>query len=668
MNRLWPVTLMLSLYFPALVQAQAAPPRAVAPIAWPPQYMQNLPPDYLERLQASLVAGTSRMSRLRFSDTKSTDSIGWVRYGMASLILGKRVEEINRFFESDKFVWSTNPKFGFSLFAVSYMRLYGLMNHRTGPMQGLLSPKAMENCEKGMWAAAKGNSKLVEAKRNIWDMEGSENHHLASKTCDLLAAQFLRNLPAYANQKYDDGSTLAEQYEMRRAYFLKWFDERAKRGQFVEAGSPSYQGDSINALFNLRDFAEDPVLRRKAEMYLDLTYAVIAEETLLTTRGGSKSRVKVGHEYDGGMSDRGYNVLFNAPGRTFDPRGQGALATSNYYPPPVIANLAKDTTGRGTYAFARRCPGPVAEGGGRSDNDPDGILWRTLDPERSVLRYGFATPDYVLGSAGLDARWLNDASMGFRWQGVVFASDPLARIGFEVKPAATTDWHGFNPFFSVQDRNVLVTQKWAPVPPNPRSSQPAYLRVYFSPTLDEVQEEGGWIFVKDGGAFAAVKVVAGGYQWTPVWQHADSVTRDNKAFITLGAENAPVILVVNQAADYVNDFAAFKAAVKAEPVRYTDGVLHFATITFHGPARPGLVAGQPVNLGPARGSDSPFIRSDWNSGLIYIRKGNDTAILDFRDPKNPVKTISAPVTAAFPPGIGSERPIIFRKATREKGP
>ena len=182
------------------------------------------------------------------------------------------------------------------------MRMYGLMNHRTGPMKGPLSRKALENFEKEMWAVAKANSKLAEAKRGVWDMEGSENHHLSSKTCDLLAAQFLRNIPAYANQKYDDGSTLAEQYEVRRAYFLKWFDERAKRGQFVEAASPSYQGDSINALFNLRDFAEDQVLRKKADMYLDLAYAVIAEETLLTTRGGPKSRVKVGHEYDGGYA------------------------------------------------------------------------------------------------------------------------------------------------------------------------------------------------------------------------------------------------------------------------------------------------------------------------------------------------------------------------------
>lgn len=584
---------------------------------------------------------------------------------MNSLLLGQRTEKNNQFFESDKFIYTANPKFGFSLFSISYMRLYGLTNRRTGSMPGLLSLKALENFEKELWRVAKSNSKLAEAKRDVWEMEGSENHHLSSKTSDLLAAQFLRNIPAYASEKYDDGSTLADQYEARRAYFLEWFDARAKRGQFVEAASPSYQAESIAALFNLRDFAEDPILRRKAEMYLDLAYAVIAEETLLTTRGGPKSRVKVGHEYDAGMSDRGYNLMFNSPGREFQPLGDSSRSTSDYYPPPAIVNLAKDTSQRGSYSFTTRWPGPVADGGGRDSNDPDGMLWRMLDPERSVLRCEFATPSYVLGSAALDARWLDDTSMGYRWQGIVFASDPVARIGFEVEPADTKDWHGFNPFFSVQDRNVLVTQKWAPVPPNPRSSQPAHLRVYFSPTHDDVQEEDGWIFVKDGAAFAAVKVVAGGYTWTPAWKHADAMTKDNKAFITLNTENAPVVVIANEAADYQNDFAAFKSGVKSQPVDYKDGVLRFATIAFHGPHRPGQINGQPVNLAPSRGFDSPFIRSEWNSGLIYIRKGNDSLTLDFRDPQNPVKTIGAPLSSEFPPGVGSVAPIIFSANRRD---
>lgn len=619
--------------------------------------MRNLPADYLARQRASLLAGTHRLDRLAFNTAKSQDSIGWVRYGTPALIFGQRVEEINQFFESDKFVVSANPKFGFSLFGVSYLRLYGLMNHRTGPMKGPLSRKAQANFEKGFWEVAKANSKLAEAQRDVWEMEGSENHHVASKSCDLLVAQFLRTIPEYANQKYDDGSTLAQQYEARRDYFLRWFDERAKRGQFVEAASPSYQGDSIAAIFNLRDFAEDPVLRKKAEMYLDLVYANIAEETLLTTRGGPKSRVKVGHEYES-MTDRGYDLLFNAPDRTFEPLNVGGPSTSNYYPPPAVVALAQDTTARGVYAFTKRWPGPVAEGGSRSARDPDGILWRTLDPERSVLRYGFATPSYVLGSAGLDARWLDDASMGFRWQGVVFASDPLARIGFEAMPARRKDWHGFNPFFSVQDRNILITQKWAPTPPNPRTANPTYLCVYFSPTLDDLEEKDGWIFVKDGGAFAALHVVTGGYHWAPTWKHQADVGAE-KPMITLDAENAPVILIANESADYRHDFAAFQNAVTSQPIRYERGVLHFASISFQGPAQPARVNGEPVDLAPALGYDSPFIRSEWNSGLIYIRKGDDNVVLDFRDPRNPQKLVNAPLTAEFPPGVGSAKPILF---------
>lgn len=635
-------------------------PTAVKPPVWPLPHMKDLPADYLERVLASIVAGTGRMDRLSADD--SNDSIGWVRYGMNSLILGQRVEDVNRFFESDKFIVTANPKFGFSLFGVSYVRLYGLMNDRTGVLRGVLSKKAQENFEKGFWQVAKANSKLAEAKRDVWNMEGSENHHLASKTCDFLVAQYLRNIPEYANQKYDDGSTLAEQYEARRRYFLNWLDERAKHGQFVEAASPSYQGDSIAAIYNLHDFAEDPVLRKKAEMYLDLTYANIAEETLLSTRGGPKSRVKVGHEYDGGMSDRGYNLVFGAPGREFQPLGVGGPSTSSYYPPAVVVKLAKDTTGRGIYSFTKRWPGPVAEGGGRKDNDPDGVLWRTLDPQRSILRYGFATPNYVLGSPGLNTAWTDDASMGHRWQGVIFESDPLARIGFELKVPSTNGWHGFNTYYSVQDRNVLVTQKWAPVPPNPRSAMPAFPRVYFSPTLDEVQDEHGWTFARDGKAFAALKVVAGGYEWTPAWKPGERATADNKPFVTAKTEDTPLILVINDAADYNGDFEAFKAAVSAQPIRYENGRLSFATITFHGLSKPPEVNGKPVNLAHEQGYDSPFIRSDWGSGLIHIRKDDDTLVLDFRDANNPKKTIGAPVTDAFPPGVGSEKPIVFQTA------
>jgi hypothetical protein len=53
------------------------------------------------------------------------------------------------------------------------------------------------------------------------------------------------------------------------------------------------------------------------------------------------------------------------------------------------------------------------------------------------------------------------------------------------------------------------------------------------------------------------------------------------------------------------------------------------------------------------------MRRTCNSGLIYIRKGDDTLVLDFRDASNPLKTIGAALAPFFPPGIGAERPIIL---------
>jgi hypothetical protein len=89
--------------------------------------------------------------------------------------------------------------------------------------------------------------------------------------------------------------------------------------------------------------------------------------------------------------------------------------------------------------------------------------------------------------------------------------------------------------------------------------------------------------------------------------------------------------------------------------------VQFATIRFAGIKQAPQIGGKPLNLAPARGYESPFIRSEWGSGLIYIRKGNDTEILDFRDLKNPVKTVGAAVTPEFPPGVGSDKPIVWGK-------
>lgn len=616
---------------------------------WPPAHMRALPTDYQDRLRGALEAQLESDKKL----TRDANPVLWVRFGIAGLALGRQVERINHYIEEDTFKYQPSDKFGFSLFSLPYVRLYGLFNDRSGVMKGRLSSKAQANLEKTLWDCAKANSKLAEAQRGVWDMDGSENHHVTSKVSDFLVAQFIKDIPAYADLKYDDGSTPGQQYEARLAYWSQWIDSRVRRGLFMEDGGSSYQNYTIEALINLSDFASDTMLRRKADMFLDLVFANIAEETLGVQRSGPKTRTK-----EESFRDRVYDLLFDSPGDTFD-LSNYQLATSDYYPAPAIVALAKEFQNRGTYTFAKTAPGAVAISSTENKTSPEieeRSKWRTMDKNNLMVRNGFGTAHYIMGSHGLDTSAKTDPYRVQRWQGLVFANDPTACIGMDGKSGATKGGYISNPFKTIQDRNVMVTMKWGP--DIDRKTDP-HLWIYLSGALDAVEEAEGWIFVQSGAAYAAIRIVEGGYHWSRPWQHSATFSVNEKSYVTPTSADTPIILVANDANDYNHDFAAFKRALIAQPIGWKDGILSFATITHEGALKPGKVTGMTVNLKPSRVNDSPFIRSEADSGVVYVRKGDETLKLDFSDPQNPVKTVGLPVAPMFPPGMGQTRPITF---------
>lgn len=606
--------------------------------AWPPPHMKDLPADYLDRLRHAMQDQSGDVSILK----SAQGHVLKVRFGIVALALGQHVAEVNACFGADGFGWKPGKEFGFTLFSASYVRLYALFNERTGSMKGRLSPKAQENLESSFWQCAKVYSKLAEAKNDAWAQRGSENHWVTSMASNFLVAQLLKDIPAYAALKYDDGSTLKEQYDALLDYWSKWLDQRARKGLFEEDGS-SYDNYTLEALFNLRDFAEDPILRRKADLFLDLAFVNTAEECLGTVRGGPKHRTK-----DDGFSPAFYPFLFGLG----DGRCNYLLFTSGFYPSPISVRLARDASGRGAYSWSKRCPHFRA-----LPNEGDPKEDRSLDPDVSIIRNGFATPSFHLGSHGFDttAKVVWQARQQL-WQGVVFANHPMARIGMDGKSSghAKGSYISF-PCKTVQDRNVMVTMKWGPVT-DPGVDKKLW--IYFSSALDRVEEEQGWIFVKSGNAFAGVKVVDG-YEWVMPWNHRDAI--NPKSYVRMLEEKSPIIMVVNDAADYGNDFAVFKKALIAEPVSWKDGVCQFATITHEGPLKAGKIAGKPVDYQPSLLNDSPFIRSAWDSGVSYIRKGDEAMILDFSDPTNPRRTLGVKPDERFPAGIGQDKPIVFGK-------
>ena len=152
-------------------------------------------------------------------------------------------------------------------------------------------------------------------------------------------------------------------------------------------------------------------------------------------------------------------------------------------------------------------------------------------------------------------------------------------------------------------------------------------------------EEDGIVFVKAENAYAAIKVVQGGFEWkqTPFiatsGEKSGRSTPEGKTMI-LNEEYAPVILEVMVKSD-ASSFDAFKRMVKASKIRLNGPVLEYKTIygeqlTFDTSASEvPTINGNSVNYSPRKVFESPFLNADWNSGIVTITKGDRKKVLNF---------------------------------------
>ena len=255
-----------------------------------------------------------------------------------------------------------------------------------------------------------------------------------------------------------------------------------------------------------------------------------------------------------------------------------------------------------------------------------------LRPEGGgLLRYTYCTPDFVMGTSMVEARpredWPNVSSQN-RWEGVIFAGHPTARIF--VQPLQPKKGSFYNANWSVEKRGVLIVQRL-------ESSNAKGQRVWFDASLRRV-ERGGWIFAEAPQAFAAVRVVSGTAAWEPdtLDQH-----RSGKGPTDLGEwlkcqdEFSPVIIEVARKTDCAG-FAEFQRATLANPLHWENRRLNYTsqlnktTLTlFADYSRPPLVDGKPVDYAPRRVYDSPFVQSDFGSGIVTIQYGKRQLRLDF---------------------------------------
>ena len=74
-------------------------------------------------------------------------------------------------------------------------------------------------------------------------------------------------MPELKDWKYDDGNTASWHYEKWTEYLKLYFQERAKKGLFIEMMSRDYNEKTLKGMFNIYDFSQDKDLKRKAGNY-----------------------------------------------------------------------------------------------------------------------------------------------------------------------------------------------------------------------------------------------------------------------------------------------------------------------------------------------------------------------------------------------------------------
>ncbi|MHB8898494.1 MAG: hypothetical protein ACYC6Y_07080 [Thermoguttaceae bacterium] len=566
-------------------------------------------------------------------------------FALAAYWLGERTEEADRAIltEREKEFPPSLEAGDFHWHAYLLERIYFLFGRGSQHFRGRMGPEAEAALVDMLWqwASPRCRLEMTLPDRDTW-VWGSENHHAQAWAGFWGAAQIFAGHPDYRNRRYADGTAPADMAAAFTAYFRRYARRVAATGLLVECNS-NYNKYTLGGWYNMADFSDDAELRRRMGMLLDLYWADWATEQIDGVRGGSRHRCYPGSDSTAGSSMDGaawFHFGLGSP-RSKHPSHMCA-ATTFWRPSPIVMELAADPGRRDVYESVSRRPGlaqPAAADRPLANfvSDPahpffvpQGVY--TLQPQGGdLLRYSYCTPDFVLGTSMVPARstkdWTNISSQN-RWEGVIFAGHPTARIF--VQPLKPERGSVYNANWSVQKRGVLIVQRL-------KASNAKGQRVWLDGSLERV-ERGGWVFAEAPRAYAAVRVVSGDSVWEAdtVEQHHERNGRpDLGAWLACRDEFSPVLLEVARKSDCAS-FAEFQEAILKSPLEWQDGRLRYTsglsqtTLTlFSDYSQPPQIDGRPVDYAPRRVFDSPFIQSDFGSGVVTLQIGDRHSLLDF---------------------------------------
>jgi hypothetical protein len=508
-------------------------------------------------------------------------------------------------------------------------RLYIFYGPNGTKKRGLLTPETAAILEKIMWEWANEKADIKDAdfrESQTWWIDDSENHHAQYFTTCWAFSQILKSVPGYQDKRFKDGHTPSEHYAAWTKYLKEYIRQRVCKGMLIEIESPSYSSATLKSMVAFYDFTEDPVLKRRAGNFLTLYWILWAETQIDAVEGGGKTRVyaKAATRSSGFIRSAAWYLTGEGEPDFFHVN-MLPFVTSTWRVPDVVFQVAYGWPEFAPYQIRQRRMGLAVSG---YEKPPH---YRMKTDFGGILRYTYVTPDFIMGTLMLEARptadWSAISSQN-RWDGVIFAGDRDARIypaPYNAKGASI-----LNGLWSVQSKGAMVSQQ---IPSQKRTNlvpgegATESWRVFFSSAgLSQPRRDGRWIFVEAPQAYAGVCVVEGGAEFLPPERFGSWLKCDDA--------NTPVIIEVARKTDF-KSFDAFCKKLSEQELAFKNSVLSYRSLagdllTFPADrSRLPEINDTPVDLAPAKVLDSPFVQSQWDSGVAHIQFGELRSILDF---------------------------------------
>lgn len=589
-------------------------------------------------------------------------------------------------------------------------RLYYFFSAPHGKFPGRLSQEAKDKLLAVLWERTKVKNDIHWARQSVWYLDGSENHDLSSKSACLVSSRIFMNEPDYKDRIYpdlgfgggyaymhagyhgpnsdrtrsDESGGLAnlkdgrqytpkDHYEAWVAFFKKYVRSRAAHGFLLEKYSMGYSKHSYNMLDLVHSLSGDKELRQLMNDFMDLYWAAYIQVSPHNVVGGAKCRnswveaastdapminFKLGMGHDSATVWYYWNVL------------------SDHTLPEVLWRAALDREGMGRYVFKAK---GIGEEAAEMPRPPGTERSLVINPDGRYLDYTYVTPRYALGcrmwhplsvhshlTQGGAGPWLGLASAD-RDQALVVPvgliidpDDPEKNGQVGPRPMFKTAQHE-NTLIVMRAQNYTVLNPdWFPCKPPPRTDQ----GIYLGTAWDEIKEDSGWVFLRRGQVYAAVRPVERDAEYEDASReelgvkgaqrprHSATVKltedtytwNEDKTIMVLHDPYSPFVIHAGDQGQH-GGFDAFVAQVKnARLELYKTAVPGFDQVVFTPPEddAPEMVfnagnmtipriGGEHINYEYPMTFDSPYLKSAYKSGKIRIEYGGEELNLDFAD-------------------------------------